>query len=349
MKNLMDATCARRISVVALAIAASASVYPAAAQSHAGYRMPDGTVQVVVPASLATFVSSLDELFTSTHNGMHFSVRVGDNYSAMAALSFDRTAFAALGCEFTRIGLGDNLKISAEPVGFRLAHASLRPGSGVPMLGVIVHPTNPLVSLSLTDLERIFAIGAPAGDIALWSQAGVTGPLGRRAVRPFGPPLSDYLDSDDPQAGEFLGNTLGGLNMNHSYQPLAHYEDVVARVREDPSAIGITALNLPLEDVKVIALKTTETSAARLPDAAQILRGGYPLDRFVYLYIRQAKGSPPDTFGLEYVRAALSDEGQRRIATDPSGYLPLSPAELAEERAKLDRASAADPSAKEAQ
>jgi phosphate transport system substrate-binding protein len=307
-------------------------------RDHAAYVLPDGAVQVVTCASMAGVVRALNQLFASTHPGVTFSVKVGDNYSAMAALTFDRSAVAPLGTEYTRIGLGDNLKIAAEPVGFRIAHATLTPGPGVPALGVIVNPANPLSSLSMAQLTRIFAIGAPIGDIATWGQAGVTGPLADREIDPLGPFASDYLASDDPQAGEFLSTAkMGGLNMNHRYVALSHYADVVQRVSEDPAAIGITALNVPLGNVKVLALKSADTSPARAADAAPMAAGQYPLDRFIYIYLRVGKGAPMDNFGKEYVRLAISPEGQRAIAGEAAGYIPLNESDLAEERAKLDR------------
>jgi phosphate transport system substrate-binding protein len=306
-----------------------------APRDHAAYVQPDGTIQIVTSSKLAGAVRALNQLFTATHPGVKFAVLEGDNYSAMAALTFDRSALAPLGCEYTRIGLGDNLKIAAEPIGFRIAHASLSPGNAVPALGVIVNPGNPIENLSMTQLTRIFAVGGPAGDIATWGQAGVIGPLADREVHPVGPLPSDYTDSEDPQAGEFLStDKMAGLNINHRYIALARYSDVVQRVKEDPAAIGITALNIPLGDVKIIGLKSDSGSPSQ-GSAADIAAGRYPLDRFVYIYLRVGKGAPIDAFGKEYMRMVLSDEGQRTIAAESAGYIPLSAGELAEERAKL--------------
>jgi phosphate transport system substrate-binding protein len=184
---------------------------------------------------------------------------------------------------------------------------------------------------------RIFAVGGPGGDIATWGQAGVTGTLSDREVHPIGPLVSDYTDSEDPQAGEFLStDKMSGLNMNHRYVAMAHYADVVQRVKEDPAAIGIVALNIPLGDVKVIALKS-ETGTPSQGSAADIAAGRYPLDRFVYIYLRVGKGMPIDAFGKEYMRMVLSQEGQRAIAGEAAGYIPLNAGELAEEEARLNR------------
>jgi phosphate transport system substrate-binding protein len=327
------------VAAAAIAARGQSAYVPAqvAPRIHAGYVQPDGTIRIVASAKLAGAVRALNQLFSATHPGVKFAVLDGDNYSAMAALTFDRSAFAPLGCEYTRIGLADNLKIAAEPIGFRIAHASLSPGDVVPALGVIVNASNPIATLTMTQLTRVFAVGGPAGDIATWGQAGVTGPLAVREVHPFGPLASDYTDSEDPQAGEFFSvDKMAGLNMNHRYGALARYSDVVQRVREDPAAIGVTALNIPLNDVKVIGLRS-DTGLPSQGSAADISAGRYPLDRFVYIYLRVGKGAPVDAFGKEYLRMVLSAEGQRVIASEDAGYLPLSAAELAEERAKLDQ------------
>jgi phosphate transport system substrate-binding protein len=308
-----------------------------AAREQAGYVLPDGTIQIVTCSRLAGVVRALNQVYVAAHPGVKFTVLEGDNYSAMAALTFDRSAFAPLGSEYTRIGLGDNLKIAVEPVGFRIAHASLSPGDGVPALGVIVNRANPVASLSMAQLTRMFVVGGPAGDIATWGQAGVAGSLAEREVHPVGPMPSDYTDSEDPQAGEFLStDKMGGLNMNHRYAAMPRYADVVDRVKEDAAAVGITALNIPLGDVKVIGLKS-ETGSPSQGSAADIAAGRYPLDRFVYIYLRMGKGMPLDSFAKEYVRMVLSDEGQRAIAAEAAGYIPLNAGELSEERARLDR------------
>jgi phosphate transport system substrate-binding protein len=183
----------------------------------------------------------------------------------------------------------------------------------------------------------MFAVGGPGGDIATWGQAGLSGSLADREIRPVGPLASDYADSQDPQAGEFLSTSkMAGLNMNHRYIALDRYADVVNRVKEDTAAIGITALNIPLDGVKVIGLKS-DTGVSSQGSAADIAAGRYPLDRFIYIYLRVGKGVPIDGFGKEYMRMVLSSDGQRAIASNSAGYIPLTAGELAEERARLDR------------
>lgn len=256
----------------------------------------------------------------------------------MAALTFDRTPFAALGGQYTRIGLGNNLKIAGEPIGIRVAHASLIPGALIPALGIIVNRTNPLQSLTMAQVTRIFAVGGPSADIVTWGQAGLKGRWANLEIRPVGPPGSDYTDSEDPQVGEFIGtDKLAGLNFTHTYTAFANYKEIVQHIAEDPAAIGIAALNLPLGEVKVIPLKTDDNASPCAGSAENIGAGRYPFDRYIYIYLRVGRGLPVAPFAKEYLRMVLSDEGQHAIAQQAAGYIPLNQEELAEERAKLER------------
>jgi phosphate transport system substrate-binding protein len=83
----------------------------------------------------------------------------------------------------------------------------------------------------------------------------------------------------------------------------------------------------------MIPLRSSDAAPAVLPDAASIEAGRYPLDRFVYLYLRLAKGAAPDPLAVDYVRLALSDAGQR--ATAAAGFIPLNPTQRAAEQQKL--------------
>ena len=323
--------------VMMLAVSAiSLQAQTAAPRPGAGYVLPDGAVQVVAQRDLVPLIEQLNELYAQSHPGVKFKVRGGDNYSGMAALSFDTSAFAPLTSEFTRIGLGDNLKISPEPTPVRIAHASLKATTLLSPLAVIVNQENPLVQLTMDQLTRIFVVGGPVGDISQWSQLGVTGRLAERAISPCGPPSGDYFAFDDPQVGEFLGlRKFNGLTFTHTYTPLPHYKDIVQRVAEDPAAIGIAALNTLTPGVRVVGLATARGGPAYSGTPEDIAADRYPLDRAVYIYLRANPGLDP--FARDYARMVLSPEGQRIIAASSAGYIPLSARDAAAELASLER------------
>jgi phosphate transport system substrate-binding protein len=312
------------------------------ASPHAGsgYALPDGSIQIVAQRDLVPLMEQLDVSYAQSHVGVRFNLRGGDNYSAMAALSFDVSAFAPMTSEFTRIGLSDNLKISPEPTAFRIAHASLKPGTLLSPLAVVVNKANTLTGLTIDQLTRIFVIGAPRNDITRWSQLGIKGALVSRDIHPCGPPVDDSFAFDDPQVGEFLGTgKFNGLHFSHTYTQLPHYSDIVSRVAEDPAAIGIATLNSVTPEVRIVAIASNRASQSYTGTMDDIAAGRYPLDRYVYIYLRSnpAPAAGFDPFANEYMRFVLSPEGQRIIAASGAGYIPLNPREAADELAKIQQ------------
>ena len=61
--------------------------------------------------------------------------------------------------------------------------------------------------------------------------------------------------------------------------------------------------------------------------------GKYPLSRFLYVYVNKAPGKPLDPLPLEFLKLMLSKEGQEVVVKD--GYMPLTPAIVKEELAKI--------------
>ena len=63
------------------------------------------------------------------------------------------------------------------------------------------------------------------------------------------------------------------------------------------------------------------------------MSGNYPLARFLYVYVNKKPGQPLDPMVREFMKFALSREGQEVVVKD--GYLPI-PAKIVEqELAKL--------------
>ncbi len=301
-----------------------------------GYILRDGSICIVTYSGMTGVVNALNALFMKSHPGVRFTVKEGDNYSGMASLTFDTTLLAPLGTKYTVIGLSDNLKIAPVPVGVRIAHASLSPTAQLSPLAIIVSRSNPLRILSMMQVERIFTTNPPTSDITHWSQLGITGELKDRMIVPYGPPGSDYYQFEDPQVGEYIALKMGGRNFNHSYRQMQNYRDVIARVADDSAAIGIAPINRLTPGVAVVGLEISPSSNALTGRREDIQSGRYPLDRYLYLYLRISKDARIDPLANAYVRMTLSSIGQQVIAKEVHGYIPLNSKEIAEELAKID-------------
>jgi phosphate transport system substrate-binding protein len=344
----MNPGCSKRLFGV-LAVVASVLVTCAQAQApyrpepasppqHAGYVLPDGTIQIVGWDDLSGMFSRLNALYEKTHPGTKLKYVTGNLIAPQHSLIFDETAFAPTGMEFsTGLNSAYRPKVKAPTYSVRIAHGAVQGDAKLSPLVFIVNKANTVDQLGPSQLLHIFTVGGRAPDIVTWKQAGVKGELGEREIRSYGLPESDHYPSEDPGFGPYLFRDKWGLAHNaRNYEMQRTYADVVRKVGEDPAGIGITAANRVTSDVKVVGVTPGEWGTPMRASAADIQSGRYPYDRFVYVYIRRLPGQPVDPFIKEYLRMVFSKEGQEAIAADNKGYLPLSAPELAAEIAKLD-------------
>lgn len=306
--------------------------------AHASYVLPDGSIQILGSHEMEGIFQRLNDLYKSTHSETKFASDFrGDNTTASSGLACSTSAFAPMTAEYTPVALvAYKFLIGGDPLAIRIAHASLQRSATVSPIAVVVNKNNPLDSLTMSQLYRIFGTGNPGGDITHWGQVGLKGDLARISIRPYGLPETSYFPSEDPEFGHYM--SLGKMNetpFTPSYVAERKYDDVIKRVSAAPDAIGFVALNRVTPEVKVVALSTNAWGTRTTGTTEEIGSGVYPLDRYIYIYVRIPPGKPIDPFVREYIRMALSNEGQKAIAGDSKGYIPLNAREVAEELAKL--------------
>jgi phosphate transport system substrate-binding protein len=323
------------------ASAASATVDPAIAPyeprsvqpaKDAGYVLPDGSLQIVEYSEMEGVVTALDALFVKSHPGIKFKTGTADNLGVIYCLTFDATAVAPLAWEVPG-GLAYASYVHGEPFGIRIAHASLNPDAKVSPLAVIVNKSNPLKSLKADQVAHIFTEGGHKRDIDHWNQVGLDAPWATRQIHPCGLPWTDQYKTEDTGYPDLFARMMGGNQPVWDYDSSSSYAAVVRKVAEDPEAIGIAALNRVTADVRVVPV-ASGWGAPSQGSAEDIVSGRYPYNRYIYIYIRRGSGKPLDPFIAEYLRLALSREGQEAIAAEGHGYLPLS---LDETRAELSK------------
>lgn len=335
---------ARIISIV-LGLAAtgahSQSPYqpqPASPPKGAGYLLSDGTVQIVAWEDLTGIFERLNALYQKSHPGAKFKCVAGNLLSPQHSLIFGETAFAPIGMEFSsNLGSAYRALVKAPPFSVRIAHGAVDSNAKLSPLAFIVHKSNPLERLSPGQLLHIFTVGGRAPDLVFWKQLGVKGNLSDKEIRSYGLPESDHYASEDLGFGVYLFRDKWGMGHNaRNYQMQRTYAEVTKKVSEDPLGIGITALNQVTRDVKVVGVAAGDWGRPMYGTREDVLSGRYPFDRFVYVYVRRLSDQPIDPFVKEYLRLALSKEGQQEIAADSKGYLPLNGMELATELSKLE-------------
>lgn len=301
-----------------------------------GYTLPDGRIRIVGAASMEGVIATLNSLWAQKHPEVRFKFEKADDNGAIAALIFDATPFAPTDSLYGG-GIAYSDIVKAPPFFVRVAHGSLNPAARLSPLAVIVNPANPLNSLAVSDLASIFSKPMRAKVFATWSQAGAKGTLAVRPIEPAGLPWSDHYASEDRAfADDVFFRKFGGTAPVDTYRMFKTYAEVVDFVAHEPSAIGIVQLNKVTPAVKVIGLVEGPFGKARKGSAQDIQSGHYPLDRSLYIYVRAQSGKPLEPIVEQYLKMALSQEGQAAIAREGEGYLPLSSTEIAEEQGKFE-------------
>jgi phosphate transport system substrate-binding protein len=200
---------------------------------------------------------------------------------------------------------------------------------------VYVHKNNPLQSLSMLDLMRLATAGSQEGDINTWAQLGLGNDWAARRIHLYG------LRDDGGFATNQRMDKFAGQPWSFKYEALQSREAVIAAVANDPYGVGLTGwvnAGAISDKVRIMPLRATPQAKAALPDYNDVAAGNYPLSAYLHLYVDAVPGHKLEPFIIAYLEMALSAQGQAIIKAQKDsdeGYVPLSPEDLAAERAKL--------------
>ena len=306
------------IGALAFALVEAAAVDPALpAYKPRAIPIPKETVQVVGYNDMRDILEPMRVKFESLYPGLHMKFDLSGTRFAPAALAEGRSAFAPMGAELTPPQLVDyREKVGADPVGIRIAHASLDPKALTGPIAIFVHRDNPVSSIGMDRLARVFS-----GGTHTWGELGAQGAFAAKPVHAYG------LKADAALAHFFQDRVLHGSLYGERVAGFPQSTDVVQKVSEDPLAIGFAASIRETHGVKALAVGDPPVAL----NEESIRAGHYPLDRYLLIYVRP----PVAPYVREFVRFALSREGQEAVAASPQHYIPLSASDAALELAKL--------------
>ena len=190
----------------------------------------------------------------------------------------------------------------------------------IPSQVVLVNKDNPVKGITVPQLDAILSTTRKAGykeDITRWGQLGVTGEWADKPIHVYLPKMPDgvpnFLKLNIMQDGEFKGTNMSlydhpGVTAADPYAlaignrgPGASPDRGHAPEARDPNA-------------KIVPLAYTDAGPFTAGSFDDVRTRAYPLSRLIYLYLRVTPKSPPDPLAEEFVRVALSQEGQREVA-----------------------------------
>lgn len=196
-------------------------------------------------------------------------------------------------------------------------------------LMIFVHRDNPLASLSLDQLARIFAVIASRDDEATARTWGDLGLTGRWATGPIH--LYGFTEDNDKSLifrrlvfahGERWRDDLRQI-ANAPGNPGADAGDLILRaLSADPYGIGISNVHYATPEVRALPLSTTAHPLPIPPTRENVASGLYPLTRAVFMVTRDGAAQPADAATLEFLRFVLSRQGSEAVMQE-GNYLPL--------------------------
>jgi len=157
-----------------------------------------------------------------------------------------------------------------------------------------------------------------ASDISTWGQLGVTGKMA-------GQPISLYgRNSASGTYGFFKEHALAKGDYKDTVKEQPGSASVVQGITRDKNGIGYSGIGYKTSGVKALALSEKEGEQAFEANYENALSNKYPLSRFLYIYVAKEPGKPLPKLVEEFLKFAVSKEGQEIVVKD--GYLPLTAA-----------------------
>ncbi len=197
-------------------------------------------------------------------------------------------------------------------------------------LAVYVNKDNPLEELTIEQVDAIFSktrkCGA-TGDVKTWGDLGLTGEWANRPISLYG------RNSASGTYGYFKKNALCKGDFKDQVKEQPGSASVVQGITADRYGIGYSGIGYKTSGVKTLRLAKKKGEPSVSTSTTDVTSGRYPLARFLYLYVNKAPSKPVDPLVGEFVRFALSREGQEGVVKE--GYLPLTSSMVEKQLAKL--------------
>ena len=175
-------------------------------------------------------------------------------------------------------------------------------------IAVIVHPSNPVESLSLPQISDIYS-----GKITNWREVGGEDRPIVLLSRETNSGTHVYFLEEVLRLGDKTNKTLFSADT----LLLPSSEGITAEIRQNPNAIGYDGLGYVTPDVKTLAVAARPDAPYVLPSIESVNAGTYPIARPLYMYTR---GEPTASI-KDYIDWILSAQGQAIVAR--LGFVPL--------------------------
>jgi phosphate transport system substrate-binding protein len=228
-------------------------------------------------------------------------------------------------------------KYGYEPTAIKVATGSVGSLGKTATSVVFVDKDNPIQCLSLDQLDAVYSKTRKRGyrEVNTWGDLGLNGDWASRPIHLYGLKpvngIEQFVKMVAMQGGDYKDGIefVKGKGFTHAFNVAA--EDMA----KHPGGLTYALLANRTPNVKVVPLAAKQGGTCYEPTLENVYSHKYPLSRFVYLYINRKPGQAIEPKVKEFLKLALSKQGQEVVARE-GVYIPLTPQVVKEELAKLD-------------
>ena len=160
-------------------------------------------------------------------------------------------------------------------------------------------------------------------------------------------PIHVYTFDTRSGTGLFLVSRLQGASKKMNWDVIREFHDLerpdgttyeagqqtVDALLKDSFGLAASGLHFGTGAVKPVALAAAAGAPYVKPTRESLIDGSYPLARLTYALLNRPPGAPLPPLAAEFLRFALSAEGQAMVARH--GFLPLAKEDAAKQAATL--------------
>ena len=301
---------------VATLLAGDANTLPAYRRARAAR----GALRLSGSSAMALLARAWAAAFTRVFPDVTIDVIVKSSGAAIGDMATDPAT----------IGMTSRALNRTEREGYaaRTGRAPLEMKVAIDALAIVVFKDNPLPSITIEQIERVFAATPRKGEpIERWGQLGIAAaPWAERRVQPVG--FAPGRGAYDLMRELVLGGAAFATDVQA--EPVA--TSVVQAVGVEPGAIGYASASLRTARTRLVPVHDKQGTPVA-PDEAGAASGRYPLARNFHLHLGTGTDAAQQALAREFLRFVLSRDGQDLTAS--GGAFALSAAVAREQLAAL--------------
>ncbi len=304
---------------LALALPAEAQVKPPLDPKIIPYQpvaSMSGSLSVAGSETMKPLTESWARDLRQLYPGLTVKIASAGSETGLAELMEGKAQIAAMSRRMT----------SAEIVEFKreFGYEPTEVPVAVDALAIFVHKDNPIEGLTLAEVDAMFSTERRRGlkyPVNSWGDVMLLeGEWAEAPVHLYG------RNSNSGTASFFREHVLNGADLKKTMTVGVGSASVVVELMKDRFGIGFSSIGYRTSGLRPVPLAIVQGGRYVAPTFETAMDGSYPLRRNLYFYInRPPKVAPPGPVA-EYVKFALSRQGQQ-IVVD-GGYYPLSTTDL---------------------